>query len=329
MGGARPERIYVTGADGMLGQALIQALRANRHTAHWPVHGVSLADFDIADGRALSQSVAEFQPTVVVHLAACAIVDTCEANPRLAMRVNVEGTRNVGEQCRRHGARMVYLSSDYVFDGLATPEHGYTEQDLPNPVSVYGLTKLAGERITSLVPDSLVVRTSWLFGGQDERVDNVLAAVRAAERGEPARLVSDQYSLPTGTRDLAEALVHLLCLPEPPGGTVHIGNAGRASWYDVGLELQQLLEGSAGSALAPIPVPMAECGFLGARPVDSTLNTDRLRSLGHGMTTWRESLRAYLRALGVRTASTHAAPAPVDAGPDPRGLEPTHGKGHA
>ncbi|MFD7642404.1 SDR family oxidoreductase [Kitasatospora sp. NPDC059795] len=304
MGGARPERIYVTGADGMLGQALIRALGEDPRTAHWPVHGVSLVDFDIADGRALSRSVAEFRPTVVVHLAACAIVDTCEADPRLAMRVNVEGTRNVAQESRRAGARMVYLSSDYVFDGLATPEHGYTEQDLPNPVSVYGLTKVAGERITSLVPDSLIVRTSWLFGGADERVDNVLAAVRSAERGEPAPLVSDQYSLPTGTRDLAEALVHLLCLPEPPGGTVHIGNGGRASWFDVGLELQSLLKDDEGPALAPTPIPMADCGFVGARPVDSTLNTDRLRSLGHSMTTWRESLRTYLRTLGIGTATT-------------------------
>ncbi|QKW20269.1 NAD(P)-dependent oxidoreductase [Kitasatospora sp. NA04385] len=327
MGGARPERIYVTGADGMLGQALVRALRADGRTAHWPVHGVSLADFDIADGRALSRSVDGFRPTVVVHLAACAIVDTCEADPRLAMRVNVRGTRNVAEQARRHGARMVYLSSDYVFDGLDTPEHGYTEQDLPNPVSVYGLTKLAGERITSLLPDSLVVRTSWLFGGADERVDNVLAAVRAAERGEPALLVSDQYSLPTGTRELAEALVHLLCLPEPPGGTVHIGNAGRASWYDVGLELRRQLRAGAGSAAAPapVPVPMADCGFRGDRPVDSTLNTDRLRSLGHTMTTWRDALRAYLRTLGARPSP---AGAPGDASA-PHGLAPAHGRGPA
>ncbi|MBV7696597.1 dTDP-4-dehydrorhamnose reductase [Streptomyces sp. TRM70350] len=283
-------RLYLTGADGMLGTALTAALAADPVTGTWRTHGVSRADFDIADAGAVTRSIESFRPDVVVHTAAHAVVDDCERDPARALRVNVAGVRNVAEACRRTGSRLVYLSSDYVFDGTAPPEGGYRETDLPSPLSVYGATKLAGERICAVLGErALSVRTSWLFGGADERVDVVLAALRQAAEGRPAALVADQYSLPTYTADLARALVFLLTRPEPVSGTLHVANAGTASWYDVGLALHELRP----DVPEPKPLAMAECGFVGGRPRDSSLCTERLAGLGLSLPHWRDALQRF------------------------------------
>ncbi|OLF17237.1 dTDP-4-dehydrorhamnose reductase [Actinophytocola xanthii] len=289
-------RVYLTGADGMLGTALTDAVRTGPSTQDWLLHGVSRADFDIADRRAVLDSVAAFAPDVVVHAAAHAIVDDCETDPRLAMRVNVAGTHNVAHACRRSGARLVYLSSDYVFDGATPPEGGYRETDTPSPLSVYGLTKLAGERISQTVPAHLLVRTSWLFGGSDERTDTVLATVRGAARGAAVELIDDQFSCPTYTVDLAAALVFLLA--RGTTGTVHAANTGSASWYQVA----QVALATRHDTPTLLPVPLADRPFLGTRPRDSALNTDLLASLGHPMPHWTDAVTRFCRELGtVRT----------------------------
>jgi dTDP-4-dehydrorhamnose reductase len=288
-----PTRLYLTGADGMLGTALTAALAADPVAGGWTTLGVSLADFDIADGEAVARSVESFRPDVVVHTAAHAVVDDCERDPARALRVNVAGVRNVVEACRRTGSRLLYISSDYVFDGAAPPEGGYRESDVPSPLSVYGVTKLAGERLCSLLGErGLSVRTSWLFGGADPRVDVVLAALREADEGRPAALVADQYSLPTYTVDLARALTFLLTRPEPVSGTLHVANAGTASWYDVGLALRELRP----RMPEPKPLTMRECGFVGGRPRNSTLSTERLADLGLRLPHWRDALARFVAA---------------------------------
>jgi dTDP-4-dehydrorhamnose reductase len=300
-------RLCLTGADGMLGRALTTELKADPHTAGWAVRGVSLRDFDIADTDAVNRSVEAFGPDIVVHTAANAIVDDCERDPAGALRVNTRGVRNVTEACRRAGARLVYISSDYVFDGLDTPPGGYREDDVPGPLSVYGITKLAGEQISAFAPEPLSVRTSWLFGGTDPRVDTVLATVLAARRGEPGQLVHDQFSIPTYTVDLARALVFLLTRDKPVTGTIHVAGSGSASWYDVGRYLVSLVAPDEAERLRPRPVPMDECGFLGGRPRDSTLSTDRLRELGFTMPSWQNALRRFCATLPLESAAPVAA----------------------
>lgn len=276
--------LYLTGADGMLGAALAVALRADSSTQDWEVLGVSLADHDIADAEAVAKAIDAFRPDIVVHAAAHAIVDDCEADPGLAMRVNVAGTHNVAEACRRNGSRLVYVSSDYVFDGVAPPAGGYRETDVPNPRNVYGLTKLAGERIAQTVPRHLIVRTSWLFGGADERTDTVLSTIRRTGRGEPVTLIDDQFSKPTYTHDLAAALVFLLA--RSVLGTIHVANHGTASWYQVA---RVALAGGRPTQ----PVALDDCDFLGTRPRDSSLNTDRLAVLGYRMPDWADAVARF------------------------------------
>jgi dTDP-4-dehydrorhamnose reductase len=299
-------RVYVTGADGMLGTALLTALRETWATAGWPVLGVSLCDFDISRRDAVRSSIAAFRPDVVVHTAAHAIVDECETDPKLALRVNVGGVRNVVDACRAARSRLIYISSDYVFDGTDTPAHGYREGDSPNPVSVYGLTKLAGERITALLDAHLNVRTSWLFGGTDERLDTVLATIRQAGRGHRPSLIADQFSLPTYTADVAQALIFLLTLPRVTG-TIHVANSGTASWFEVGTYILSELNGSGQHGLTAEPVTMADCGFLGNRPRDSTLNTDRLACLGCPMPDWRDAVRRFCGRLGMAAPASRAS----------------------
>lgn len=300
-------RVYVTGADGMLGSALIGVLRESPATAGWPRLGVSLADFDIGDAEAVRASVTEFRPDAVVHTAAHAIVDECEADPKLALRANVAGVRNIADACRASGSRLVYISSDYVFDGADTPPGGYREGDMPNPLSMYGLTKLAGERIAGLLDSHLNVRTSWLFGGNDERVDTVLAIVRQASRGERPRLIADQFSLPTYAADLAQALIFLLERPELVG-TIHAANRGSASWFQVGTYLLSEMDGFRADNVGTEPVALAACAFLGERPRDSTLNTDRLAGLGCPMPDWRDAVTRFCSRLsGAGLASRVSA----------------------
>ncbi|MDJ1132748.1 dTDP-4-dehydrorhamnose reductase [Streptomyces iconiensis] len=285
-----PTRLYLTGGDGMLGTALTGALATDPVAGDWELRAVSARDFDIADAAAVSASIESFRPDVVVHTAAHAVVDDCERDPALALRVNVAGVRNVADACRRTGSRLVYISSDYVFDGADPPEGGYRETDIPSPLSVYGLTKLAGERICALLGDqALSVRTSWLFGGADARVDVVLAALQQGAAGEPAALIADQYSLPTYTADLARALTFLLTRPEQVSGTVHVANAGTASWYDVGLALCEERPGMP----EPKPLAMVECGFAGGRPRDSSLATGRMAALGLTLPHWRDALKRF------------------------------------
>lgn len=301
-------RIYLTGADGILGTALTAALRADPATADWPLLGVSILDFDIADEAAVTASIGRFRPDIVIHAAAHAEVNECEANPQLAIRVNIGGTHNVVAACRRVNARPIYISSDYVFDGRARPDGGYRENHVPNPLSVYGLTKLAGERIVSVVPDYLVVRTSWLFGGRDEGTDNVLALVRRSMRGEMTELVSDQFSRPTYAADLAQALVRLLAESNAVIGIVHAANGGSASWYEVGevvMRLLAVLGAGNGRLVPPRPVAMTDCGYLGDRPVDSSLNTDRLARLGIVLPDWADAVTRFCSLLaGEHTGMT-------------------------
>lgn len=267
-------RVYLTGADGLLGTALTGAL-----PPRWPVRGVSVGDFDIADGAAVRRSIAGFRPDAVVHAAALANVDACEKDPREAMRVNVEGTYQVAAACAEAGIRMVHISSDYVFDGR---RGGYREDDLPNPLSVYGMTKLAGERIAERVRDHLIVRTSWLFGGRSDQAAELAGQLLA---GRCPGTIADQFSSPTHAGDLAAALVWLL--RRTVTGTVHVANSGRASWYEVGLRVAKHLGGG------PAPVAMSECGFAGERPRDSHLHTGRLAALGCPMPSWEDAVDRY------------------------------------
>jgi dTDP-4-dehydrorhamnose reductase len=296
-------RHYITGADGSLGTALTRELSADPRTAEWTVKGVSVTHFDIGDEAATTASISAFQPDLVLHLAAISIVAPCETDPGLALRVNVSGVHQVAEACRAVGSRLVYISSDYVFDGADAPAEGYRETDVPNPLSVYALTKLAGEQIAAHVPEHLVVRTSWLFGGSAENNDDVLATIRAAQRGEQQELISDQFSRPTYTVDLARALIHLMTRDEFPTGVVHVANEGRATRHELGAYALMQYDPKLNADHPPTAISFDDCEFVGGRPRTSAFNTELLAELGHLMPRWQDAVDRHCADLYQRDSS--------------------------
>ena len=277
---AGPPVVLVTGGDGQVGRALRPLLPSARYAAR--------DDLDVTDSARTNDAIAGVD--VVVHLAAMTDVDRCEREPRLAEEVNGAGSRNVAEAASATGARVIGVSSDYVFDGTAPGE--YTEADQPRPLSVYGRTKLAGEQALLEAGGNTVIRTSWVYGDGRNFIRTIL---RAAAAGRALAVVDDQLGRPTAADDLARAIVHLLSI-DPPS-LVHVtGDGPPTSW--AGVAEQSLA--AAGLAVPVEHVSTIEYGrrmdsTLAPRPANSLLSLDRARGLGVPLTDWRTSVPGYAR----------------------------------
>ena len=223
MGAAESEKIVkvlITGSAGQLGTDLV----ASANHAGLDVIATSHADLDITDRNLVSQKIASAAPEAIIHAAAWTAVDACESDIKKAMAINSDGTANVANAARQIGARVIYISTDYVFDGTkATP---YIESDIPNPQSVYGASKLAGERHLDLNQDS-VVRISWVCG---EHGNNMVKTIlRLAATSPTLTFVDDQIGSPTFTSDIAPVLVDFA--RESRTGIWHLTNQGTTSWF--------------------------------------------------------------------------------------------------
>ncbi|MBI4842414.1 MAG: dTDP-4-dehydrorhamnose reductase [candidate division NC10 bacterium] len=277
-------RIVITGAEGQLGVELVPAL-----AAHGEVIGTTLADLDVTN-PGCADFLAGLRPDWVVHAAAATDVDGCERDPEWAMAVNAEGTRRVAEGCRRAGAGLLYLSTDYVFDGRKGTS--YTESDAPVPLNVYGRSKLEGERATrSLASRWVIIRTAWLYGTHGRNfVKTILGKVAA---GEQLRVVDDQVGSPTYAKDLADAVG--LLLSQGLTGLFHVTNSGSCSWYEFAREILRLT-GDHGVPLHRIS--SAELDRPARRPAYSVLENAAWRAAGFPrLRPWSEALAAMLAAL--------------------------------
>lgn len=271
--------MLITGAAGQVGRALTRLLP--------DADARGKADLDVTDAAAVSEAVAGHD--VVFHLAAMTDVDGAEVAPTVAEDVNDRGTANVADAARLHGARVVYLSTDYVFRGDSPP---YAEGDRPDPVNVYGRTKLAGE--THLDPErDIVVRTSWIYG--DGR-NFISAIVDAATKG-PVTVVDDQFGRPTSAADLAAALAYVV--DAGWSGVLHVaGDGPPCSWAD----LAEAVLRETGSRLVVNHVDTQTYAAgspkaVAPRPRDATLSLERARSLGVPLVDWRTSVAAYVREM--------------------------------
>jgi dTDP-4-dehydrorhamnose reductase len=279
--------VLVTGGAGQLGSALQALLRARGRSCDAPAHG----ELDVCDAARVELCLAKAAPRVVVNCAALTKVDQCEREPALAERANAAAVAGLARACRGAGAKLVQLSTDYVFAGDAA--RPYREDDPPAPRSVYGRTKLAGERAALEVPGTLVVRTSWVYG----RGRNFPAAILAqAREGKPLRVVADQRGRPTYTADLAAGIVDLL--DAGAAGVVHFANDGEATW----LELARALLDSCGFGDRPIePLTTEQLGLPAPRPRYSVLDLGKARALGVTPRDWRKALAAYLASPDAPT----------------------------
>ena len=212
-------RALITGAGGQLGRELVTTFGAGPGETV----GLDHAALDVSDREQVLQAVGAVRPTTIVHAAAWTDVDGCQLDPDRAYRVNALGARHVAEAARLVGARIVYISTDYVFDGMAN--RPYNEWDAPNPLSVYGHSKLGGE--AELGGEDTVVRTSWVYGQHGKNF--VKTVLRRAAAGEPLRVVDDQWGSPTFAADLAAAVRRLAVARLP--GVYHVTNQGSTNWY--------------------------------------------------------------------------------------------------
>jgi dTDP-4-dehydrorhamnose reductase len=282
-------RTLIVGGTGMLGQAVLAAARGRG----WPALALSRAQADIEDETRLDYWMAEFRPQVVINCAAFTHVDDCEAESGRSLAVNGEAVGCLARAAGRAGARLLHVSTDYVFDG-AERQQPYTEDDAVGPRSAYGRGKLVGEQRALAHGNSLVVRTSWLFGAGGPNF--VAAITRQIDLGtNPLRVVSDQLGAPTYTPFLARALVDLA--PLAATGIVQYRNREPVSWYSFAATIARWWPGARG-VVEVLPVATAEYPRPAPRPAYSVLSVERCEALlGRRVESWELGLAEYLPQL--------------------------------
>jgi dTDP-4-dehydrorhamnose reductase len=279
-------RITITGAAGMLGRDLAAVLSSS--CPQHQLHLIDIQECDITKRGEVRACLEAARPRLVIHAAAYTKVDGAEGDAESALRVNAEGTRNVALAAADIGARLIYISTDYVFDGCQ--DRPYVEDDRPNPLSVYGRSKWLGECAAGEHPDSLVVRSAWLYGRHGRHFPG--AILEQARTGGPLHVVNDQTGCPTWTRDLAQGLAGLL---GGGRGILHLAGGGSCSWY--GFALAVLEEAGKREPLPPVtvePMSTAELGRPAPRPRYSVLESSRLVELGLApLPHWRDALARF------------------------------------
>lgn len=274
-------KILVTGAKGQLGKEVA------RQGAE---HELFLTDYDtlnITDGKAVSNFMREIKPEAVIHCAAYTNVDGAESDFDGAFRVNVIGSQNMAAGCLETGAKLVYVSTDYVFDGQK--QKPYREFDQTNPQSVYGITKWQGEQIVKeIVGRHYILRTAWLYGDGNNFVRTML---RLAENNDCLRVVHDQVGTPTSTVDLTKAIYRLL--DSDAYGIYHGTCQGQVSWYEFACEIFR----QAGKSVEVLPVTTKEFPRPAKRPAFSAMDNYMLRmTVGDPMRPWQDALAEYMSA---------------------------------
>lgn len=269
----------MTGAGGMLGREAVRQLHERGHN----VVACDRLALDITDAARASAVLADARPDAVLHCAAFTNVDAAESDPEQAFRVNVEGTTNVARAAREVGARFMYVSTDYVFDGQTSEPY---RPDAPtNPLGVYGRSKLEGERVALLAPDTLIARTSWVYGqGGINFPSRLLGLARAGER---IRAIVDQRSVPTWVHDTADVMIRLL-EQRAPTGIYHVNSSGSASWYEFASEAVAL----AGLDVQVESVSVDELRLPAARPHYSAMDVSSTERAVGPIRSWSAALAA-------------------------------------
>lgn len=284
-------KVLITGAAGQVGRAL-----AANPPLEAEVIGCTHQELDIADEGSVAQYVRRCRPDIIINAAAYTAVDRAESEPDAARRINAEGPRNLARAARDSGARLLHLSTDFVFGGSSGVP--YRPDSPTQPLGVYGATKLAGEQavLEHLAERAVVLRTAWVYAAQGKNF--VLTMLRLMSSNGTVRVVSDQVGTPTSAGSVAEAIWKITALPEVRG-VHHWTDAGVASWYDlavaVGEEAYQL--GILTREATVVPIAAQEYPTPARRPSYSVLDKSTLTSVGLVPIHWRRRLRAVLREI--------------------------------
>lgn len=284
-------KVLITGTSGQVGRSLVSTA-----PAEITLLTASHKDLDIADGEAVRAYVHSHSPEVIINAAAYTAVDRAESEPELARRVNSDGPNHVAIAARDTGARLIHISTDFVFDGAASSP--YLPGAATNPLSVYGRTKLAGEEavVEGLPGKSVVLRTAWVYAA--EGTNFLRTMLRIMNANGSVRVVADQVGTPTAARALAETLWKIVAEPKIHG-IHHWTDAGVASWYDFAVAIA---EEGARLKLVPdnvtvAPIATAEYPTPARRPSYSVLDKTSLTSIGFVSVHWRKRLREVLQEM--------------------------------
>jgi dTDP-4-dehydrorhamnose reductase len=263
--------------------------------AHETVVPKDLPSFDLSR-FGVEEEIMASHPDVVIHAGAYTDVDGAEREPERAMAVNAEGTGQVARAAARVGAKLVYMSTDYVFDGLR--QMPYREEDTPRPLNQYGMSKWRGEEaVVRSGAQALIVRTAWLYGRSGKNF--VQSIMQAAQTQSVLKVVDDQRGCPTCAEDLASALATLI--RQDVTGILHMTNRGDCTWY----EFAQAIIQEMGIPVPVLPITTQQAGRPAKRPAYSVLTSDRLCALGIVLPHWRESLRRFMSGQRVPLAASN------------------------
>jgi dTDP-4-dehydrorhamnose reductase len=272
-------KILIFGASGLLGNAIMREWTTDS------VAGLSSKDVDIRDQQAVDRVIGDARPGWIIHAAAYTDVDGCESNRELAMSVNRDGAAHVAESAKRHNARLLFLSTDYVFDG--TKNSPYEVMDERAPINLYGESKAEAElKLLTIIPDCTIVRTSWVFGKGGRCFPETI--LRLATTRPELSVVNDQRGSPTYTVDLARAIIELC--RKNASGIIHVTNAGDCTWFDFATEIVR----AAGLPAEVHPVATEQFPRPAKRPAYSVLSPVSREKLGISMPDWQDALARYL-----------------------------------
>jgi len=274
-------KILTTGSHGLLGTNILPVLERS-----FTVIPYDIEEWDITDRDAGERTIRDIRPDVILNLAAYTNVDECEDCLSLADRVNAEAPGIMAKLCSDHNIKFVHISTDYVFDG--EKETPYREDDETNPTSVYGLSKLSGEKkVLANCPDATIIRTQWLYGHGG--INFITKITKIAREQGVAEVVNDQRGCPTYAKDIADPI--LLLIEKNRSGIYHVANAGSCTWFDFAREIFSCLH----IDVVLKPITSEQLNRKANRPRNSVFDCSRLfRDTGHRMRTWQDALHDYL-----------------------------------
>ncbi|MBL7205820.1 MAG: dTDP-4-dehydrorhamnose reductase [Desulfobacteraceae bacterium] len=278
-------KIVILGGKGQLGSDCTKVLNEI-----YDIMSVDLDELDITDISQVEAAAGNFGADVIVNCAAFTRVDDCETEKELACKVNVEGPGNLAVAAKNQGAQLIHISTDYVFDGRKKAPEPYTEKDAPNPISYYGVTKLAAEEAIRRITDNhIILRTAWLYGIQGQNFLKTMLTLALRDPQREIKIVNDQFGSPTWSYRLALQIAKLI---ESRGnGTYHATSEGYCTWYG----LATYFLGKMGVPHSFVPCTTEEYPTPAARPMNSILENQRLKKAGINlMQGWKSDLEEFV-----------------------------------
>lgn len=278
-------KVLVTGVKGQLGYDVVKELEKRKHNAI----GIDVDEMDITDKKAVERVLADVNPDVVIHCAAYTAVDAAEDNIELCKKINVDGTENIAVMCKKIGCKMIYISTDYVFDGEG--ENAFEPDQETAPLNVYGLTKFQGEEVVKRYLEKyFIVRISWVFGINGNNF--VKKVLQLGKERKEINVVNDQIGSPTYTFDLSKLLVDMI--ETEKYGVYHATNEGICSFYEFACEIFR----QAGLEVKVNPVDSSVFPAKAKRPHNSRMSKDKLKENGfQPLPAWQEAVSHYLGEL--------------------------------